>query len=572
VPLPEALEQELAVLVFEVLDHIDEQERPGHPLSLPERSRGFRSRFPRGSPGKSETVGSDFSPSLWLTTAAETDFPRLDGRVLVDVAIVGGGIVGVTTGALLKEAGKTVAVVEMGRIGQGTTGFTTAKLTVGHGLVYKDLLSVHGQEAARLYAESNQAAIALAREQVRRLDIDCDWESASNYLYTESPKHVGDLREELEAAVAAGVDATLTSETDLPFAIAAAVRVDNQAQFHPLKYLQGLATHIPGEGSHVFEQSRATGLRSGRLHTVETTAGAVQARHVVVATQLPFLDRGLFFALAHPVKSYVVAAGIEEARAPRGMYISADGPTRSIRSAPGPDASRYLIVAGETGPPGQDSAERYEALERFLRELFGADAEDRWSAHDFMPVDGLPYVGRLRRRDDRVYVATGFAKWGLTKGTAAAALLTDTILGRPNRWAGLYDAKRVKPRASARKLVTGNGKVALHFFGDRLRPRPGEEELDRLAPGNGTIVRIGGRHYAVYRADSEELQVLSARCTHLGCLVRWNSADRAWECPCHGSRFAADGTLVQGPATRDLERRSLPRGMSPPAADRIKSP
>jgi Rieske Fe-S protein len=175
-----------------------------------------------------------------------------------------------------------------------------------------------------------------------------------------------------------------------------------------------------------------------------------------------------------------------------------------------------------------------------------------------MPVDGLPYVGRLRRRDDRVFVATGFAKWGLTNGTAAAALLTDTILGRPNRWAALYDAKRVEPGASAKKLVTGNGQVALHFLGDRLRPRPRKDELERLAPGEGAIARIGGRHYAVYRDDPGELQALSARCNHLGCLVAWSCADHAWECPCHGSRFAADGTLVQGPATRDLERRQLP--------------
>ena len=503
-------------------------------------------------------MGSNVAPSLWQTTAAETAFPRLEERFLVDVAIVGGGMVGVTTGALLKEAGKTVAVVEMGRVGQGTTGFTTAKLTVGHGLVYSDIASRHGPDAARLYAEANQSAIGLAEGQVRRLGIDCDWEPASNYVYAESPERVDDVREELEAAMAAGVDATLTSETDLPFAVAAAIRVDGQAQFHPLKYLQGVAASIPGDGSYVFEQSRATGLRTGGLYTVETPAGAVQARHVVVATQLPFLDRGLFFAFAHPAKSYVVAARIEEGQAPRGIYISADRPTRSIRSTPGAGGFRYLLVAGETGSPGEDSAERYAALERFLRERYGMDAESRWSAHDFMPVDGLPYVGRLRRRDERVYVATGFAKWGLTNGTAAAALLTDTILGRPNRWAGLYDAQRVKPGASARKLATGNGQVALHFLGDRLRPRPGKEELERLAPGEGAVARIGGRHYALYRDESGELHALSARCTHLGCLVGWSSADRAWECPCHGSRFAADGTLVQGPATRDLERRQLP--------------
>jgi glycine/D-amino acid oxidase-like deaminating enzyme/nitrite reductase/ring-hydroxylating ferredoxin subunit len=453
-----------------------------------------------------------------------------------------------------------VAVLETNRVGFGATGYTTAKLTVGHGLIYKDLAKSFGEETARRYARSNQAAIEQMAELVRAHGIDCDFERAANYVYTESESSASELREEADAARAAGIEAELTTETDLPYDVAAAIRVEGQAQFHPWKYLAALARLVDGEGSHVFELTRVTGIRSGDPCVVETAGGRVRARHVVVATQLPFLDRGLFFAKAHPESSYVVAAELEEAAAPRGMYISSDQPTRSVRSTPGPDGRRILLVGGEGHKPGTASARAsYEKLERFLRERFGVDeAAYRWSTHDYAPVDKLPYIGRLRRGDNRLLVATGYAKWGMTKSALAATILRDRILGRESEYADLYEAKRVKPKQSATMFAKENGRVAGYFFRDRLRPRDGLEEIERLKPGEGTIARIGGTQYAVHRTEAGELQAVSARCTHLGCIVGWNDADRAWECPCHGSRFAADGTLVQGPATADLERQVLP--------------
>ena len=339
------------------------------------------------------------------------------------------------------------------------------------------------------------------------------------------------------------------------------MRVDGQAQFHPWKYLAALATIVDGDGSHVLELTRATDVRNGSRCEIETTSGTVRAAQVVVATQMPFLDRGLYFMRAHPMKSYVIAAPIGDGQAPRGMYISVDQPTRSIRSTPSEDGGRMLIVGGEGHKPGDDpdTNARYARLEAFMRERFDLDgAEYRWSTHDYIPVDKLPYIGRLRRGVDNIYVATGFAKWGLTKGTLAAQIISDAILGRENEWAELYDSTRLDARHSVAQFAKENAGVGLRFFGDRLRPRDGREDVDRLAPGEGTIARVGPKQVAAYRDDDGELHVLSARCTHLGCIVGWNPADRAWECPCHGSRFAADGTLVQGPATADLPRESLP--------------
>lgn len=494
--------------------------------------------------------------SLWIETTPETAYPTLEGQVEVDVVVVGAGITGVTTAWLLKREDRRVALLEMRRVGEGTSGYTTAKLTVGHNLIYADLAKEHGEEAARAYAASNQWAIERLEELVSGEEIECDWERASNYVYTEDERRLSDLREELEAARRAGVSAELTTNTDLPFPVLGAIHVDNQAQFHPRKFLQRLAEKIIGEGSHVFEQTRVEDVTSGDPCEVLTKRGTVRARHVVLATHLPFLDRGLFFAKAHPQKSYAIAAQIEQSQAPVGMYINAEEPTRSIRSTPGPNGSRFVVIGGEGHKPGRDddTRRRYAALEAFLRDRFDTrKVEHRWSTHDYVPLDGLPYIGRLRRSDERLLIATGFAKWGLTKGVVAAAILSDAILGRDNSWAGVYDANRLSLKSSTtRKFLIENAKVGSWFISDRIRLRADQDDIDVLEPGDGTVAWIGGRHLAVHRDEQGELHALSARCTHLGCLVGWNRADQTWECPCHGSQFGADGALLQGPATEPL--------------------
>jgi glycine/D-amino acid oxidase-like deaminating enzyme/nitrite reductase/ring-hydroxylating ferredoxin subunit len=494
--------------------------------------------------------------SYWIASTPETDFPRLEGDVSVDVAVLGAGITGITVAAKLERAGKTVALLESKRALHGVTGYTTAKLTAGHNVLYTHLERHFGPEGARLYAEANEAAIADVAETAAELAIDCELERTRNYVYSESEDEVNVLEAEAEAARRAGLAASFTRKTELPFGVAGAVVLENQAQFHPRKYLLPLLRALPGDGSHVFELTRALGVEEGAPCRVVTDRGEVRARDVVVATHLPILDRGLFFAKTHPSRAYVLAAGLGS-DAPTGMYISTETPTHSVRSAPR-DGGRLLLVGGEGHKTGQESRtdERYARLAAWAHERFGVDEfEYRWSTQDNYSVDRVPYVGPVRWGARRVLAATGFGGWGLTNGTAAGMLLADLALGRENPWAAIYDSTRVKPLTSASELAKENANVAKRWFADRAAAARRHTVAD-LEPGEGRVARVDGELVAVHRADDGRLAAVSAVCTHLGCIVSWNPAERSWDCPCHGSRFAPDGRVIQGPAVADLADRT----------------
>jgi glycine/D-amino acid oxidase-like deaminating enzyme/nitrite reductase/ring-hydroxylating ferredoxin subunit len=498
------------------------------------------------------------NPSFWLQSTPGTDYPPFAGEVSVDVAVLGAGITGLTAAVLLKRAGKSVAVVESKRIVRGATGYTTAKVTAGHGVIYSELERTFGADGARIYAESNQAALERVAELVEADGIDCNFERKANYVYAESAEESDKLRAEAEAALRAGLEASFVEDVPLPFDVPGAVRLENQAQFHPRKYLLALAETIPGDGSHVFEQTTAIDVDEGGPSVVQTSRGELRARDVIIATQLPFLDRGLFFAKPHPHRSYAVAAAIDPGAAPDGMFINSGLPTRSVRTIR--DGDRLLLQAGGQGhkPGVEDTFGRYCALEEFLARHWpqAGPVEYCWSTQDYLSVDRVPFVGRLRRGSRHVYAATGYSKWGMTGGTLAAMLLSDRILGRDNPWAEVYESKRIKPRAALERFVTGNASAGYHFFADRLR-RAERREIQALGPGEGAILRVRGRKCAAYRDEEGVLHVLSPVCTHLDCHVAWNAAERTWDCPCHGSRYTGEGRVIQGPAVANLERKEL---------------
>jgi glycine/D-amino acid oxidase-like deaminating enzyme/nitrite reductase/ring-hydroxylating ferredoxin subunit len=495
--------------------------------------------------------------SLWVATTPETSYPAMRGDAApVDVVVIGGGITGLTAAALLREAGQTVAVIEAGRIASGTTGNTTAKITALHRVVYQDLIATFGLDRARAYAEANVAAMMRIAQFVNELAIDCDYLRMPAYTYTEEPILVDLLADEAAAAQQCGLPAMFLRDAPLPFPVAGSVVLDDQACFHPRKYALALAFSIVGNGSHIYENTRALDVREqdGRV-SVETDHGVIECSAVIIATLTPFPMQGMYFARTHPERAYVIGCRLT-GEAPRGMYISMEEPTRSIRTHDS-GGETVLLVSGENHKVGQDddTEARYRALEEWARERFEVASIDwRWSAQDFMPVDGIPYVGRMTARHERAFVATGFKKWGMTNGTAAAMILADLITGRPNPWASTFDSTRVKPLASAKDFLVQNVDAAVHLVGERLKAYP---QLDDLDAGEAGIVNVNGERLAVYKEPNGATHAVGAKCTHMGCYVHFNKAEKTWDCPCHGSRFDLDGRVIQGPATKDLESRSI---------------
>lgn len=497
----------------------------------------------------------DIDPqSYWLASTQTPDYPVLSEDIEVDVAIVGGGMVGITTGLLLKEAGLKVAILEADAILQGTTGHTTAKITSQHDLIYDKLKTQMGVEKAQMYASANETAIKFIANQIKNRNIDCDFEWQPNYLYTQSDQYIEQIQQEVRTASSLGIKADYLEEIPLPFPIKAAIRFNDQAQFHPRKYLLALAKEIPGDGSHIFHHTRVIDIKEGEPNIVLTKGGyKVTAPRVIVASHYPFYDmHGLYFARIYPERSYALGVTIKE-KFPKGMYINAEDPARSLRSQRFEDGE-LIIVGGDhhkTGH-GPNTIEHYHNLRVYANETFTVkDILYRWSTQDCMTLDKVPYIGQLGPTNPNIYVATGFGKWGMTSSTVSAILLRDLIVKGENPWSPVYSPQRFTPMASAVNFFKENTDVALSLISGKLTPG----SYDKEVKGNeGKVLEIDGNRVGAYRDGDGKLHLVDTTCTHMGCELDWNDAETTWDCPCHGSRFTCDGDIVEGPTTKPLKK------------------
>ncbi|MBN8228655.1 FAD-dependent oxidoreductase [Corallococcus macrosporus] len=494
--------------------------------------------------------------SLWTVTTLPRDFPSLPGDLDVDVAIIGGGIAGLTTAWLLKRAGKKVAVLEMHRVLSGQTGQTTAHLTELLDTPYTTLVKDFGEKGAHLAASSSRAAIEQIASLVESLSIECGFTRVPGFRYAETESELRELLHEVSAARQVGLLASFTKEVPLPFPVKGALRVEDQALFHPRQYLLALADRIPGDGCHLFENTKVLDIHDGTPCRVLTEKGTVTARAVVEATTTP-LNRVAMHTKLYPYRTYAVAAPLEGPLEP-GQYYDSRDPYHYIRTQQ-VDSVPYVIVGGEDHKVGgeEDTASCYAELEAYMRERFPVRRiTHRWSGQVIEPADGLPYIGR-NVGSRNVYVATGFSGTGMTFGTLAGMVLSDLILGNQNPYAALYEPGRVKPKAGAKDFIQENAEVAFRFVADRLS-KPDGHQLADVAPGEGKILEVDGRKVAVYREEDGTPHAVSPVCTHLGCHVHWNNAERTWDCPCHGGRFSPTGRVLNGPAVKDLSSVKLP--------------
>jgi glycine/D-amino acid oxidase-like deaminating enzyme len=493
--------------------------------------------------------------SLWQLTAKHSPFPAVKAPFQTDVVVVGAGITGLTTALLLRREGRAVAVLEAEEVGAGATGGTSAHVTCVPDLRLAKLVERLGAENAATYMKSAREALALIQGLARGMAGPCDWATVPAYLLAESPEGENELTREAEAANTLGLRASRADSTPLPFPVAGAVLYPNQARFHPMKYLHGLARSVQDEGGQVFEHTRVRGWEEDAgVVALETDRGPVTARRVVFATHTP-LGLNLVQTELTPYRSYVLALRLRE-HVPDALFWDTAEPYHYLRRFRGED-EELLILGGEDHKAGQDddAFARYRSLEDCARARFTVEGvAHRWSGQYYEPADGLPYVGRSALADD-VFIATGYSGNGLVQGTLAAQILADRLQGRESAVGDLLAATRIAPLSAATSVVAANLNAAARFVGDRLGNWEGS--LGAIGQGEGRLVEVDGQKLAVYRDGKGVLHPRSPVCTHLGCIVGWNEIERTWDCPCHGGRFSPLGQVMSGPPLADLPSRSL---------------
>jgi len=493
--------------------------------------------------------------SLWIEETSGTRAPVLPGDITVDTAIVGAGVAGIVAADELSEAGHNVALLEANRILEGVTGHTTAKLTSQHGLIYDTLLDRHGPTTAQRYADANEAAIEVVADRVETDGIACNFHRAPAYTYVEDEDRVDEIHAEVEAAQELGLPARFVDDVPVPVDVAGAVRFDDQALFHPRRYLLALAEALNDGANAVHERTRVKDVHDGDPCRIETESHEVTADQVVLATHFPIVDRAGYFARMRPTKSYVLAARLN-GEEPEGMHYHDASPIFSIRPRAGRQ-EELVLFTGQNHRTGEaDEADRYEQLEQTVRQRFDVDTIDyRWSTQDFVSLDEMPFVGPVGPGADNVYAATGFGGWGMTNGIAAGRMLAEAVLGDPPEELAAFDPARAQG-TSPSSVLSHNAHAAKEFVADRIRRYGKATEID-LEPGEGEIIRHEGEPVAAYRDEDGDLHTNSAICTHMGCEVKWNASDETFDCPCHGSRFGPEGEVVDGPAVDGLDEGRL---------------
>lgn len=493
---------------------------------------------------------------IWRNLVELPTFPTLDHDLTTEVAIIGAGISGITTAYLLSREGVKVTVIEASKILDGTTGHTTAKITAQHDLIYDELLQHMGKEKAQAYYLANKEALEFIRNTAKELSIDCDLQTDDAYVYASERVTLPQMEKEIEAYRTLGIPGEYLDHLSLPIPdVQAAIRMPNQAHYNPLKYLVRLVEEVQKNGGEFYEHTTASYVdeEGEKLQVILEKGAKIVCDHVVVASHFPFYDKGFYFTRMYADRSY--AAAIKPVKPyPGGMYVSVDKPGRSLRTLKvhGED---WILFGGETHRTGQGGCTKkyYEELEYFAEATFGiAEYGWRWSAQDLHTQDKVPFIGRMTDDRPNILVATGYRKWGMTHGTLSGLILRDMILRRENPYEDLYSPQRFYIDPSLKRFIMDNANVAGQLIAGKLGMN--FKRIEDLKNDEGAVVQYRGDRCGAYKDTEGKLHLVDTTCTHLGCEVNWNSGERTWDCPCHGSRFSYDGMVIEGPAKEPLAR------------------
>ncbi|SDD51136.1 Glycine/D-amino acid oxidase [Terribacillus halophilus] len=494
----------------------------------------------------------------------KTDIPEFDSLrydTESDIVIIGGGITGIVTGYMLAKKGRQVTILEADSLYSGTTGYTTAKLTAQHGLIYDEYIQHFNMDTAKTHYEACMDAISFVKETTSAHDIDCNLTKQDAYIYTKEKQNVKKLETEYKAYQKLGIQGELSDTIPLPYEVKKALIMKEQYQYHPLKFLNGLLQVFLENGGKVYTETPVDTIEEGENPIVVTKSGLkVTCKKVVVASHFPFYDgQGFYFARLYQDRSYVVAAKPKNTY-PGGMYINADTPTRSVRSIQTEEHGTLLLIGGESHRTGEGYPEEtyYKELTDFAAYLDTETPIYMWSAQDTVTLDNLPYIGYISKGKDNIFVATGFRKWGMTSGIVAGLEITSLIDSGISRYKNIYQPSRFHADPDLGSVTKNVMEVAKEFVIGKLE-QP-YEYIPHLKRGEATKVRFNGLLLGVYKDKSGEIHQVDTTCTHMKCEVNWNSAESSWDCPCHGSRFTGTGEVIEGPAKKPLKK--LDRGLN----------
>jgi glycine/D-amino acid oxidase-like deaminating enzyme/nitrite reductase/ring-hydroxylating ferredoxin subunit len=475
-------------------------------------------------------------------------------ETVYDCLVVGGGITGITTALLLQSAGKNVILAEANAIGFGTTGGTSAHINNFADTTYKEAESAFGKEGASLFARAIAEGSELIKTNIAAHHIDCDYEAKTAIVYAEDDEQVDQLTSLFAGLAMVGIPARFTDNILIPISFKKAITIENQAQFHPLKYLQGLQKAYLAAGGNLLEHTRITKVSmENDMHTAEASQMTIRAKSIIYATHMPPNINAMNLECA-PYRSYVLGVKLKTDKYPDGLIYDLEEPYHYFRTHE-IDEEKLLIAGGNDHKTGHEDAEKQMAdLEKYIHKYFNVSSvKYKWSSQYYVPVDGLPYIGQLPFAEKGIYCATGFNGNGMMLGSVAAKILSDLVISGKSIYKDLFDPCRIKPVDSFKEFVTENADVAYHLVADRFGIHE-TDSLKRIEPGTGKLVEVDGKKVAAYRDEKGDIHTLNPTCTHMGCIVNWNQEEKSWDCPCHGARFDVDGKVLTGPATIDLSQ------------------
>lgn len=494
--------------------------------------------------------------SLWLEKNSIENFSTLDKNIESEICIIGGGIFGISTAYYLSKYGYKVVLVERDKIASKVTGHTTAKITSQHGLIYHYLLNQYGKDFARKYYLANQKAIGNIEKIINTNNIECDFKKQTSNVYTTNTSEIAKIEEEIKALEELDIEARKIEDSPLPFDIVSGIEFQNQAQFNPIKYISGLVNKIKENKGLIFENTTCYDIKKeGNGYICYTKNNEIKAKYVVIATQYPFINfPGIYFAKMYQSSSYVI--GIDtKTKLFDGMYINIQSPIYSFRTAID-DEKEILLLGGLDHKTGEniEYKDSYGLLEEKAKEWYpNCEIEYHWSTRDCITLDKIPYIGEFSNILPNIYVGTGFNKWGMTSSNVAARIITDKITGKENEYEEVFKATRVNPIVNKDEVKNMVSQTAKSLVVERLKGSS-KENIENMKQETGQILEIDGEKVGVYKDIEGKVFAVKPVCTHLGCILNWNNADKTWDCPCHGSRFDYTGKNINNPAIKDLER------------------